>query len=79
MHPGRRDLCPGGGNTEKLAAVGGVIGASHHDQVPFSDLVLNRVGEPCECRMVQLKDLPVPLPAFGPIRGIRVIDIVRRE
>jgi hypothetical protein len=53
MHSGRRDVLARGGDAKKLVpCVGQLIRASDHHQVPFSDLVLNRVVEIRKRRMI---------------------------
>ncbi len=64
---------------KKLPCVGQVIGASDHDQVPFSDLVLNRVVEIRKRRVVERHDLFMPLTTERPIRRIGVVDVVGSE
>ena len=80
MHSGRRDVPARGGDAKKLfPCVREVICASDHDQVPFSDLVLNRVVEIRKRRVVERHDLFMPLTTGRSIRRIGVVDVVGSE
>src|SRR5690349_15412498 len=76
MHSSRRDVLARGGDAKKLSSVGEVIGTSDHHQVPFSNLMLNRVVEIRKRRVIQRYDLFMPLATGSPIRRIGVIDVV---